>query len=282
MSDVTIKQNVRKRYGAIAASSGAGCCGPSGCGPDTQEAARSATLGYSKEDLEAIPESANLGLGCGNPLALASLSEGETVLDLGSGAGIDCFLAARRVGESGRVIGVDMTPEMLDRARENAKTGGYTNVEFRKGEIEALPVDDATVDVVISNCVINLSPDKPQVFREIARVLKPGGRFYVSDIVLAHELPDSVKSSAAAYAGCVAGALLKDDYLAAIRQAGLAVVDSGSDTRFPLEAFDSDPTVNGLLKETSNISKEDTLKAASAVLSTRVEGTKPVAACCGG
>jgi ubiquinone/menaquinone biosynthesis C-methylase UbiE len=183
------------------------------------------TAGYSAEELQAIPEQARMGLGCGNPTALASLREGEVVLDLGAGGGIDCFLAAIAVGKAGKVIGVDMTPEMLHRAREIAGNGGYDNVEFRLGEIENLPVADGTGDVVISNCVINLSTDKSRVFGEAYRVLKPGGRLMVSDIVLTKELPDDVRKSLAAYAGCVAGALLKEDYLAAIAGAGFESVE---------------------------------------------------------
>ncbi len=195
----------------------AGCCRP--------QLAVSQAIGYTDEQLGAIPDGAALGLGCGNPTALASLKEGEVVLDLGSGGGIDCFLAAGKVGEKGRVIGVDMTPEMVERARENASKGSYGNVGFRLGEIEHLPVADNSVDVVISNCVVNLSPDKAQVFKETYRVLRPGGRVMVSDIVLLKELPDAIKSSVAAYTGCIAGASIKEDYLAAIASAGFQGVE---------------------------------------------------------
>lgn len=198
-----------------------GCCSPA----DTMAMA----VGYSAEELQAIPEEARMGLGCGNPTTLASLKEGEVVLDLGAGGGIDCFLAAAAVGKAGRVIGVDMTPEMLHRARDNARNGGYDNVEFRLGEIENLPVADSTVDAVISNCVINLSPDKARVFGEAYRVLKSGGRVMVSDIVLTKELPEDVRSSLAAYAGCVAGALLKEDYLATMAGAGFKDVEIASE-----------------------------------------------------
>ena len=176
--------------------------------------------GYSAEDTSAVPEGANLGLGCGNPIALASLRPGETVLDLGSGAGFDCFLAARAVGETGRVIGVDMTHEMLRKARANAEKSGYTQVEFRLGEIEHLPVADASVDVVISNCVINLSPEKAQVFQDAFRVLKPGGRLAVSDVVATAPFPDEVQQDLALRAGCVAGASLLDDLEGMLTDAG--------------------------------------------------------------
>ncbi len=185
--------------------------------------------------MNAVPEGANLGLGCGNPVAIASLKEGETVLDLGSGAGFDCFLAANAVGDKGKVIGIDMTPEMLALARENAKKGDYKNVDFRLGEIENLPVADASVDVIISNCVINLSPEKERVFSEAFRVLKPGGRMMVSDIVLLKPLPEEVRDSEEAYVGCVAGAVLKDEYIGAMKLAGFTAIDIVGATPVPIE-----------------------------------------------
>jgi arsenite methyltransferase len=216
----------------------------------------SKNIGYTEEELKAIPEGANLGLGCGNPVAIASLKEGETVLDLGSGAGIDCFLAAKRVGPNGRVIGVDMTHEMLERARENARRTEYENVEFRLGEIEHLPVADNSIDVVISNCVINLSPDKGQVFNEAFRVLKPGGRLMVSDIVLTKELPEAIVNSIEAYIGCVAGAVLRDTYLEAIEAAGFKEITIIDEMRFPVEILADDPAAKSIGDTLKLTSKE--------------------------
>jgi arsenite methyltransferase len=199
-SSETIREEVRRRYGATAHGEDSSCA--EGCCTSTSATA----LGYSAEQSAIAPEAANLGLGCGNPLAIASLQEGQVILDLGSGAGFDCFLAARAVGSSGKVIGVDMTHEMLNKARENAQKNGFTNVEFRLGEIEALPVPDNSIDVIISNCVINLSPEKQRVFNEAFRVLKSGGRLAVADMVATAPLPDEIKSDWAAYTGCMAGA----------------------------------------------------------------------------
>ena len=216
---------VREKYGAIAEEKSAGCCGQTcGCGGDTATADARA-LGYTPAEIAAIPDGADLGLGCGAPVAHAGIREGDVVLDLGSGAGMDVFVAARAAGPTGRVIGVDMTPAMLDRARANAAKAGLGHVEFRLGEIEHLPVADASVDAVISNCVINLSPDKPAVFREAFRVLRPGGRLAVSDIVVTTPLPEAVRRSADAWCGCVAGASLEGEYLDAIRAAGFDRVE---------------------------------------------------------
>lgn len=211
------KKMVREAYGKIAQDQEG--CGCGSCGPDTREFAKS--IGYSEEELKAIPEEANLALSCGNPTALASLKEGETVLDLGSGAGFDCFLAASKVGTNGKVIGVDMTPEMIEKARDNAKKNGVENVEFRLGEIENLPIGDNLVDVVISNCVINLSVNKPRVFQEVYRVLKPGGRIAIFDIALLKELPKKIQESIEAYVGCVGGAILADEYKKIVEDTGL-------------------------------------------------------------
>jgi SAM-dependent methyltransferase len=211
MDDARIKEMVRARYGGIAAASGTSCCAPvasSCCGPEGAASShdKARRMGYSEAELTAVPDSANLGLGCGNPQAIAGMKPGETVVDLGSGAGFDCFLAAQQVGETGHVVGVDMTHEMLKKARDNAASIGASNVEFRLGELEHLPIADNTADVVISNCVINLVPDKEQVFREAFRVLKPGGRLAVSDIINTAPLSVELQSDPALLCGCIAGA----------------------------------------------------------------------------
>ena len=211
------RATVREKYAAVAEG---GSCGCGCCAAEPGDHAALAALGYTDEQRAAVPEGADLGLGCGNPLAHAQLVAGETVLDLGSGAGIDCFLAAREVGPTGRVIGVDMTPAMLERARANREKAKATNVEFRLGEIENLPVADASVDAIISNCVVNLSPDKTRVFREALRVLRPGGRLVVSDLVLTRPLGDELRRNVDLYVGCVAGASQKEEYLRLMRDAG--------------------------------------------------------------
>lgn len=231
LSPDTIRQAVRERYGNVATAALAGCGdSPSCCGSHTSCCGSTAAtaqdialaLGYAPDEVSAVPQGANMGLGCGNPQALAALQAGETVLDLGSGGGFDCFLAARYVGPTGHVIGVDMTPEMLSKARSNAAEVGSRNVEFRLGEIEHLPVADRSVDVILSNCVINLSPHKPQVFAEAFRVLKPGGRLAIADIVATAPLPEAVRNNLALYTGCIAGAALVADVEQMLRQAGFS------------------------------------------------------------
>jgi len=232
-----IKKIVRDGY-AKALSQSTSCCPTSSCCSGTDQAKNvSKIVGYSDAEISTVPEGANLGFGCGNPVAIALLKAGDIVLDLGSGAGFDAFLAAKRVGEKGRVIGVDMTPEMVAKAKENARKGNYTNVEFKLGEIETLPVDDSSVNVIISNCVINLSPDKEQVFKEAFRVLKPGGRLMVSDLVLVKDLTKALKESVEAYVGCLAGAIKRDEYLNLITMAGFQDVKVISESSYPVDAM---------------------------------------------
>lgn len=225
-----VRQKVRDGYGEIALQEGS-CCGPSSCcGPDAGDAAveLAQSVGYDLDDLQALPDGANMGLSCGNPVALASLKPGEVVVDLGSGGGFDIFIAGRKVGPQGRAIGVDMTPQMLAKARKNSlqyqESTGFDNVEFRLGEIEHLPLADNSVDVMISNCVINLSPDKPQVWNEIARVLKPGGRVAVSDLALKKTLPEPVREKVEALVGCIAGAVLIEESEKMAKDAGLSCI----------------------------------------------------------
>jgi arsenite methyltransferase len=273
MKDDEIRRVVREGYAGIARREGS-CCTPANpCCVSTDAREISKKIGYGEEELQSVPEGANLGLGCGNPVALASISEGETVLDLGSGAGFDCFLAAQKVGASGKVIGVDMTPEMIEKARRNAQKGNYENVEFRLGEIEHLPVADNSVDVIISNCVINLSPDKKQVFREAFRVLKSGGRVMVSDMVLLKELPDEVKESLEAYVGCLSGAILKEEYLRGIELAGFQDVTVIDESTLSFESWANDPTAQ-LIAESFRVPQEKVAEITSAVVSIKVCGQK--------
>jgi arsenite methyltransferase len=271
-----VRKIVREGYAKIARKQKLCCSSSTPCDSNTPSMSReiSRRIGYSEEEISSVPEEANLGLGCGNPVALASLKKGQTVLDLGSGGGFDCFLAAKRVGKSGRVIGVDMTPEMIDKARENAQRGKYENVEFRVGEIENLPVADGTVDVIISNCVINLSPNKKRVFEEAFRVLKPNGRLMISDIVLLKKLPEVVRKSVQAYIGCLAGAEMKDRYLQMIRDAGFQEVKVIEENYFPVENMANDPTAQAIVKS-SEIPAEKVKEMTDAVASVKVYGVKP-------
>ncbi len=281
MEKENTKKIVRENYGKLATEASS-CCGPmrqdvpssSCCGPAEPKQLDSTKMGYTEEELASLPAGADLGLGCGNPVAHASLKEGETYLDLGSGAGIDCFLAAKKVGKTGKVIGVDMTPAMIDKARENASKGDYENVEFRLGEIEHLPVADNSVDIITSNCVINLSPDKKAVFSDAFRVLKPGGRLMISDIVLLKELPEYVLNSIEAYVGCVAGAMLKDEYLGLVKEVGFQDVKIISETIFPTESFLNDPIAKSIIKDL-NITKEELLAVGSSIMSIKFAAIKP-------
>ncbi len=277
MKEENVKKIVRKRYAKAATTKGSTCgCGasaPSSCCSAPTDEQVSKTIGYSQNELNAVPEGANLGLGCGNPTAMASLKEGERVLDLGSGGGFDCFLAAKKVGKTGKVIGVDMTPEMLDKARANAKKGKYTNVEFRLGEIENLPVADSSVDVIISNCVINLSPDKKRVFEEAFRVLAPNGRLMVSDIVLLKPLPEPIRESAEAYTSCVAGAEIKDKYLNLMRDAGFKEVKVLTEKAYPLDFILSEPEIKEVVSNLK-LAKKEVDETANSIVSISVSASK--------
>jgi arsenite methyltransferase len=260
----SVRENVREGYTRVAKEAGRA--------PDAA-AAQSRAIGYQESQLEAVPAEANLGVGCGNPTAIDALRPGETVVDLGSGAGMDAFLAARAVGPTGHVIGVDMTDAMLAQARENAQKLGLGNVEFRKGLIEALPLEDESVDVVLSNCVINLSPEKDRVWREAWRVLRPGGRAQVSDVVLEHPLPRVVLDNVEAWVGCVGGATLRADYLAVIEAAGFREVRVVREACFgdliPLD----DPRIAALMKELG-ISREEAERYRKAVTSLSIRAVK--------
>ncbi|MBU7015267.1 MAG: arsenite methyltransferase [Theionarchaea archaeon] len=301
MKENEIKKVVREGYARVAQKQArssccqgnaqavevrSGCCGSSAgkekktkkfemgaaCTSNLEEIAK--MLGYSGEDLKDVPDDSNLGLGCGNPVALASLREGETVLDLGSGAGFDCFLAAKKVGTTGKVIGVDMTPEMIDKARENAEGFDSGNVEFRLGEIEHLPAGDNSVDVIISNCVINLSADKKKVFEEAFRVLRPGGRLMISDMVLLKEIPEAIRNSVDAYVSCMGGAVLKDSYVGLVKNAGFVNVTIEKETPVVVEHVREDPAV-GAVAEKFSISPEKAFEVLQSIVSINVKGEKP-------
>ena len=274
MSEKNIKKVVREGYAKIAA--GSSCCSTpitNCCGQEDLAKKISSNIGYSSEDMDKAPEGSNLGLGCGNPIALASLKKGEVVLDLGSGADFDCFLAADKVGPEGKVIGVDMTPEMLEKARENAKKDNCTNIEFRLGEIENLPVADGSVDIIISNCVINLSPDKSSVFSEAFRVLKPGGRIMVSDIVLTKELPDNIRDNVSAYISCISGAIIREDYLSAIEKAGFTDVKVLDEVSFPINYIVSDDKAV-IIKNDPGLDKDKISDLKESILSIKVYALK--------
>lgn len=273
MKEEKIKKLVRNRYAKVAKTNGSCSASNVSCCSAPSNKQVSKMIGYSEEEMNAVPDGANLGLGCGNPTAFASLKEGERVLDLGSGAGFDCFLAAKKVGKQGKVIGVDMTPEMLDKARGNAVKGKYTNVDFRLGEIENLPVADNSVDVIISNCVINLAPNKKRVFEEAFRVLAPRGRLMVSDIVLLKELPESLRDNVEAYAGCISGAELKNNYLDLIKKAGFQEVKVIEEKTYPLEYIISESTLKEAIRM-ANMTGEEVKEAANIVVSIKVSAVK--------
>ncbi len=266
-----IKKAVREGYAKVAKKESS-CCtqAQSCCEAQDQTQLKSQEMGYTEQEIKSVPEGANMSLGCGNPVAIASLKEGETVLDLGSGAGFDCFLAANKVGKTGTIIGVDMTPEMIDKARENAEKGGYGNVEFRLGEIEHLPAPDNSVDVVISNCVINLSPEKEKVLREAYRVLKPGGRIAISDLALLKELPQKIRNSLNAYVGCVAGAIPVEKYKSSVEAAGFKDIRV---TRNSVSGCSASDTQDPIIKATSAC-MEDKESIGDYVVSVYIEAYK--------
>ena len=270
----SIVDQVRDRYGRIATGELAGC----GCGCAGDERELSRGLGYGAEELDALPAEANLGLGCGAPIAALDLRPGESVADLGSGAGIDAFLAARLVGAEGRVIGVDMTPAMLERARAAAARNGFAQVEFREGRLEALPIGDGELDAVTSNCVFNLVPDKPAVFREVARVLKPGGRLVVSDIVLERPLPAALENDLLAWVGCVAGAQTRERYFAELAAAGLTDLEVVSDTDYAATLAAAAPEEAAALLARTGVGADE---VAGVVRSITYRARKPASACCG-
>jgi arsenite methyltransferase len=257
-----VRKKVREGYGKIARTEK--CCS----GSEVSE-----SIGYNKTELASVPKGADMSLGCGNPVALASLEEGETVVDLGSGGGLDCFLAAKKVGPSGHVIGVDMTPEMLDKARANCRKGRYKNVEFRLGEIENLPVANNTADVVISNCVINLSPEKQRVFKEAFRVLKPGGRLLISDMVLLKDIPEEIKKNILAYVGCISGAEMKSRYIQMIERAGFNEIEVVEETTLRPEQILSDATALSIMDEL-DINREQAQEIVGSVASLKISAKR--------
>lgn len=244
------------------------CCDPKEIATDIGK-----KIGYSEEELKNVPEDANLGIGCGNPTALASIKKGETILDLGSGAGFDCFLASRETGETGKVIGVDITPEMVAQAKKNAEKGNYKNIDFKVGEIENLPVESNTIDLIISNCVINLSNQKEQVFKEAFRVAKPKGRIMISDIILLNDLPDYVKKSVEGHIACLAGAVRKEDYINAITKAGFKDISIDKQAPFPLELMLNDPIAEKIVRE-NNLTEKEIKDIANSIASISISAKK--------
>ena len=266
-----MKDFIKNLYGSIAKGKNKSCCGDRipCCDSSTKVSEK---IGYSKEELDSIPLESDMGLGCGNPTTLASLKERETVVDLGSGGGIDAFLAAKKVGENGKVIGIDMTKAMIDKARKNAKEAGIKNVEFKLGDIEDIPLDNNIADCIISNCVINLAEDKQKVFNEAFRILKPGGRLMISDMVLLADLPEKILGSAEMYAGCIAGALKKEDYLGKIKNAGFQTINIMKENVIQiLEYIGSDKVINNIVH---NLTEEEINTINSTVVSLKVSAIK--------
>ena len=274
MKEKEIKRAVKEGYARIAKQATSYYSSQEGSGYFDNLEDICKRIGYSEEDISAAPPESNLGLGCGNPVALAAIKEGERVLDMGSGAGFDCFLASSLVGPSGQVIGVDITSEMVDKARANAKKGGYENIDFRQGDLENMPVADNYVDVVISNCVINLVPNKRLVFKEAFRVLKPGGRLAISDVVLTRELPDFVKNSTRAYIGCLAGAIMKQEYLQIIGNVGFSDISVAAESSFPVQSLLCESRGSAAI-EMPQFSPEQQKEIAESVLSIKVNARKP-------
>jgi len=245
------------------------CCDPKEIATDIGK-----KIGYSEDELRNVPEDANLGIGCGNPTGLASIKKGETILDLGSGAGFDCFLASKETGETGKVIGVDITPEMVAQAKKNAEKGKYKNVEFKVGEIENLPIESNSIDLIISNCVINLSNQKNQVFKEAFRVAKSNGRIMISDIILLHDLPDYVKNSVEGHIACLAGAVRKEDYINAIARAGFSDISIDKEAPFPIELMLNDPIAEKIVRE-NNLTEKEIKSIANSIASISISAKKP-------
>ena len=244
------------------------CCDPKEIATDIGK-----KIGYSEDELRNVPEDANLGIGCGNPTGLASIKKGETILDLGSGAGFDCFLASKETGETGKVIGVDITPEMVAQAKKNAEKGKYKNVEFKVGEIENLPIESNSIDLIISNCVINLSNQKNQVFKEAFRVAKSNGRIMISDIILLHDLPDYVKNSVEGHIACLAGAVRKEDYINAIARAGFSDISIDKEAPFPIELMLNDPIAEKIVRE-NNLTEKEIKSIANSIASISISAKK--------
>jgi SAM-dependent methyltransferase len=276
MDNEQIQKNVKSGYADIVKRSTKKsflpnifqCCDPKAIATDIGK-----KIGYSEDDLKNVPEDANLGIGCGNPTALASIKKGETILDLGSGAGFDCFLASRATGETGKVIGVDITPEMVAQAKKNAKKGNYKNIEFKVGAIENLPVESESVDLIISNCVINLSNKKEQVFKEAFRVAKSNGRIMISDIILLKDLPDYVKNSVEGHIACLAGAVKKEDYIRAIAKAGFTAISIDKEAGFPIELMLNDPIAEKIIRE-NNLTEKEISAIANAIASVSISAKK--------